>query len=589
MIAFNEMIEEKLKVGVDVPFPIPPYIQSITSAHLDCLNTEQLLCIKTAAVICKAKGNRSRQFEEEMLRGTHPVEKMAEKRRLRETLLELKNMGFIIFVDSTHRGIAFAMSSAHSPSMNNSRNPSSNVEDDETTPAMTITTTTTTTATTTATATATTTTTTSTTSTATPPNQKDEMDDTFIKPSSATNHMSFIWHNQVATPGEEEEEEALATQSDRSLVFQKKIMKITSTVSAMVKGATTNNNNNNNNNKKTTMTPLHPYESNSTGIMEHESEEDIDLTVLSAIESKSFNHSVPLPPPPSAPPCSLPLSLSYAGLPTESPEKSTSIADTTESRTRFNSLHRRNFSVGQQDNSDPMPSTLSLLQPPGVHIPYKKGRLYKRGAMSSNTPEKLRYFVFKHHTLYWFKDTVKEHYPVNRIKFTSDMDIKLKREDELHLRVQTSRKNYILRAENQSDMNEWHDLLKKAMKGITFKKKKKFPNGFTNVEDNEEAEDSNSDSDDDFSESHVYEFSYGFLRDVIYEQMLHAQRQQLHTHAAKFIEHLLSKEYDRNLALLKERHQELGSEIESSRKREDKLFVRHSKLKKKENPSLCQL
>jgi len=259
---------------------------------------------------------------------------------------------------------------------------------------------------------------------------------------------------------------------------------------------------------------------------------------------------------------------------------------------KMNIYHRQNSSL-DGDNNDPMPSTLSLLQVPAAEIPYKKGQLYKRGATQISKSEKLRNFVFKHHSLYWYKDAAKEQYPVNRIKFSPGLDIKMKRESKCELRLQTSRKNYILRATDDKDMDEWFDLFKNAMQG----EKETLGSPNSNIgdskldflsgllegggEEEEETENEHSDSEEDYFDCHIYEFSYGFLRDVIYEQMLQTQKQQLHNQANKYIAQLVSKVHDNHLAFLGERHQELGTEKDPPRKKEEELFTSHSSLKRK--------
>merc|ERR1712083_748501 len=67
---------------------------------------------------------------------------------------------------------------------------------------------------------------------------------------------------------------------------------------------------------------------------------------------------------------------------------------------------------------------------------------------------------------------------------------------------------------------------------------------------------SESDDDDEKEEigDNLYEFAYGFLRDVVYSQMLHNQRKQLHTNALKYIAKCLKDKMDDKLALLHTRH-----------------------------------
>ncbi|ETO21240.1 hypothetical protein RFI_15964, partial [Reticulomyxa filosa] len=508
IITFNETIEEKLKVGVDVPFPIPPYIQSITAAHLDCIGTELVMCMKTAAVICKAKGNRSRQFEEEMLRGTHPVEGMAEKHKLRKSLSELRNMGFIVFIDSTSRGLAHA-TSLRAPSMNEDGTHNRSNDHDTSTPR------------------------------------------SIENVTSLTNISLAFTKKQDAT----------TTTVD---IDNKNTPKDTDMFVVNLRNAVTE--------RDDTVDTTHEHD--------HERDDDHDEDN----EHKQLDVTINI----------------QATSNEDGPDTTTteggedSLVSFSKKLSTNNHLDSPMGVGGGDNNNDPMPSTLSLLQVPAIDVPYKKGRMFKRSVATFNFSEKERYFVFKHHTLYWFKDPGKEQYPVNRIKFGPGLGIKLRREDENQLKVQTSRKNYVLRAEKSKDMNEWYELFKKALKGD--KETLNSPNANANsIMDHsakidfttsgsdllESVENEHSDSEGDYSDCHVYEFSYGFLRDVIYEQMLHAQRQQLHNQAKKYIDQLLSKSYDRNLALLRERHQELGSEKEPSRKKEDELFVSHSKLKKK--------
>merc|ERR1712154_720172 len=73
---FDPELDERFKIGLDVIFPIPPYIMSITMAHCDKLDAEQTFILKIASVVCKSKGNNSIQFEEHMIRGCHPLAEM---------------------------------------------------------------------------------------------------------------------------------------------------------------------------------------------------------------------------------------------------------------------------------------------------------------------------------------------------------------------------------------------------------------------------------------------------------------------------------------------------------------------------------
>ncbi|ETO27259.1 hypothetical protein RFI_09874 [Reticulomyxa filosa] len=525
---FNEVIEEKLKVGIDVRFPIPSYIQSMTAAQLDCVSTELLMCMKTAAVICKAKGNRSRQFEEEMLRGTHPVEKMAEKRQLRKTLVELKNMGFIVFVDSTDLGLAHATTI---------RAPDSTAHEEELVDKL-----------------------------------LDSENETEIEKESGSANASINININIniITNGSgngNESEKLPITKSLPNLSIKENhnphdtslSWSLSSSSFALTKmshpDATDSGTN----------SPVHK---NSAADELNVKDESAILTPASTLSKR---------------PTSRHNSNTLANAASTS---ATDVDDSKNNKKTFKSHHRRDSSTEVDDyNNDPMPSIISLLQDPSADIPYKKGRMYKRGVTAFNFTEKERFFVFKHHTLYWFKETDKEQYPVNRIKFVPGIDIQLKREDEFHLKIQTSRKFYVLRTEKKKDMNEWHDLFKKALKEDKdghesanggSPTKNKMQNSCLKPDENIDP------AEEYYSKCHIYEFSYGFLRDVIYEQTLHAQRQQLHTQANKYIEQLLSKSYDHNLALLQERHQELGSDKDIRKKDELSSYTklrrrRHSK------------
>mmetsp|Transcript_54227 Transcript_54227/g.89761 ORF Transcript_54227/g.89761 Transcript_54227/m.89761 type:complete len:574 (+) Transcript_54227:2-1723(+) len=112
--------------------------------------------------------------------------------------------------------------------------------------------------------------------------------------------------------------------------------------------------------------------------------------------------------------------------------------------------------------TDPMPSTKALLQEPSKSIPYKKGRMYKRGTNFINMTEVQRIFVFKHATLYWVKDE-NEDYPRSRIKFDKSLK-NLKIEDKRTVSIKTPRKEYILRCNKKKDMDDWLELFKASIR-----------------------------------------------------------------------------------------------------------------------------
>ena len=112
--------------------------------------------------------------------------------------------------------------------------------------------------------------------------------------------------------------------------------------------------------------------------------------------------------------------------------------------------------------TDPMPATKALLQEPAKCVPYKRGKMFKRGVNFINMTETQRIFVFKHRTLYWIKDE-NEEYPRSRIKFDQSVQ-KLKREDMRSISIKTPRKEYILRCNKKRDMDEWFKLFTEALR-----------------------------------------------------------------------------------------------------------------------------
>ena len=96
-LSFSTEFEEHLSSKTYyASIPIPPVVQAITARHLDVLNPEAMLCLRTAASICIAKGMRSLSFLKSTLMGSHPIKQFVEnQRRINETLDELVKMKFI--------------------------------------------------------------------------------------------------------------------------------------------------------------------------------------------------------------------------------------------------------------------------------------------------------------------------------------------------------------------------------------------------------------------------------------------------------------------------------------------------------------
>merc|ERR1719334_694597 len=130
-----------------------------------------------------------------------------------------------------------------------------------------------------------------------------------------------------------------------------------------------------------------------------------------------------------------------------------------------NNRKKTDVNIGHVDGTefdgitDPMPSTKALLQQPSKSVPYKKGRMFKRGVTFMNMGENERTFIFKHRTLYWIKDESEE-YPRSRIKF--DERCRIKREDAKSIKIKTPRKEYVLRADRKQAADEWFRLFKEA-------------------------------------------------------------------------------------------------------------------------------
>jgi len=444
---FDPELDERFKIGLDVIFPIPPYIMSIAMAHCDKLDAEQTFILKIASVVCKSKGNNSIQFEEHMIRGCHPLAEMGmnNKKRLRATLHKLCQMKFI--------------------------------------------------------------------------RKSQEID---------------IYSDDIGV----------------DIKYKEKNTK-----------------------KHTKALPSY------NNFDQHYFENDAKTTKKKRNTESDLNH------------------VDY---------------------TDFDGI------------TDPMPATKALLQEPSKYVPYKKGKMYKRGVNFINMTETERTFVFKHRTLYWMKEE-NEEYPRSRIKFDQSVQ-KLKREDQRSCSIKTPRKEYILRCQKKKNMDQWFKLFKEALQTnylsdtmmkrmkhhsnapkVATTKNTKAPkskmeellNGSNTKKENEEdsndeewndemaedvvydlqkiLDDEENEEEDDkinieldkvispqlkmvsFSKDKeecigvkagdsCYEFAYGFLRDIVYEQMLHNQRKQLHTNALKYIAKCLKEKNDDKLALLHTRH-----------------------------------
>eukprot|EP01084_Bolivina_argentea_P068652 124954_1 len=64
---FHSDLGYKLRIGIDVSFPVPLYIQSIIDTIIKTLSKEQLHILQLASIICKAKGNIALKFEQNII------------------------------------------------------------------------------------------------------------------------------------------------------------------------------------------------------------------------------------------------------------------------------------------------------------------------------------------------------------------------------------------------------------------------------------------------------------------------------------------------------------------------------------------
>ncbi|ETO13608.1 hypothetical protein RFI_23762 [Reticulomyxa filosa] len=107
LLEFEEMREReerrlRLKSWIDntpqphmLRFPIPSEILGVTLRQLDVLSPEQSLCLKTCASLCVAEGYRSLRVRESVVRAVHPVEEFRAVAHLHSTMKVLCMMKFI--------------------------------------------------------------------------------------------------------------------------------------------------------------------------------------------------------------------------------------------------------------------------------------------------------------------------------------------------------------------------------------------------------------------------------------------------------------------------------------------------------------
>merc|ERR1712129_313338 len=183
-----------------------------------------------------------------------------------------------------------------------------------------------------------------------------------------------------------------------------------------------------------------------------------------------------------------------------------------------------------------MPLTSTLVTEPAHKIRWKKGKLIKsKGGMLNKGSE--RVFVFKGKILYWFRNTNVDKYPLGRIKFDESI-LRLranKKKNEIVIKV--SRKKYVLRAHSVDEMREWFALFQSTMNSDV-----------ASIDEKEEEMGHDDDEkviDVDFISSihsgECFEFTHGFLRDAIYEQMLSSQRIRIHKSAQAYLKKVLKK------------------------------------------------
>ena len=238
--------------------------------------------------------------------------------------------------------------------------------------------------------------------------------------------------------------------------------------------------------------------------------------------------------------------------------------------------------------SENMPLTSTLMTEPLHKIRWKKGVLTKsKGGMLNKGQE--RVFVFKGKLLYWFRAGNVDKYPLGRIKFDESI-LRLRcNEKKNEITIKVSRKKYVLRARTLEEMREWFELFQTAMNsGLDDTSSGNLLDG--NAEDMAEpsmqtmttATTAINDGNDqqggviDFNRNsgECYEFTHGFLRDAIYEQMLSTQRIRIHKSAQEYLRKILqeilflpnypNKDVDtREYTMLLQRHQSIASNYQS--------------------------
>jgi len=513
--------------------PIPPSVQAITTRHLDVLKPELLLCLKTAATICVSKGTRCLSFLKSSLRGCHPIKQFVEGRKIDETLQQLCQMKFITKLPDLE-DISYALNMEGDASHHHYHN-------QKTQPCQLYT-------------------------------QSSVILDTQHGHSSVNHYAHNVKsHRPHRTPQAQPQ-----AQQGSSHSIDVMSPDITGPISMVNRyGSGTNNVLARNKMSHDSLTDGAAFgvagAANASG-----SGRLLYNGGSSAAHLRSFSS----------------VSVQSGGEFEYDDDAGNNKMQHDENRTKF---------------TENMPTTQQLLTKPLHKMPYKKDVLIKRkDGLFAKGQE--RVFVFKGKTLYWFRNANADQYPLGRIKFDESILRLQKNPKHCEIFIKVSRKDYYVRAKSIEEMEEWHALFATAMNSEPVQISTELDNrheqktqmssqlnGATTLMQTKSAfsEDASVEFDDekmppasaaptmsvnntsqivDFgpNKGECYEFTHGFLRDAIYEQMLFMQRIRIHKASQEYLRKVLksisllpaypAKELDtRDYSLLLQRHQNIDA------------------------------
>eukprot|EP01083_Nonionella_stella_P082342 227281_1 len=454
--------------------PIPPTVQAITARHLDVLNPESMLCLKTASTICISKGTRCLSFLKSTLKGSHPIKQFVEdEEKINKTLENLCKMKFIAKLPPKH-DISHAI-----------------ILDDN----------------------------------------GDVQARKRTLPCQLYSQSSFVNHTQHGHLENHYTHHVVHHQhkpSDTSLKGR---------YGGALNNVVTRNKMND------SLTDL-AQQAGFGGVGHMRSYSTVSQSQASEVAMDD----------------------DIKNTKTQSDENSTKLAEN-------------------------MPLTSSLVNKPLHQITWKKGMLFKsKGGVLDRQQE--RVFVFKGKTLYWFRNTNDDKYPLGRIKFDESilrLQLNKKKNETL---IMVSRKKYVLRANALEDMKEWFTLFQTAMNSKKVNHQLAVDEPAINEEVSMDFEEPDDEPDFTANTGECYEFTHGFLRDAIYEQMLSTQRIRIHKKAQEYLRKVLqaisslpdyqTKEQDmKDYTALLQRHQAIAQHYQQQQKDIGLMVAEDSKKKQK--------